>query len=217
MARQLIIALLFSVLALPASAQRGGFGGGGLHGGFPVGGGFANRAARFGRGATFWGDPFFYADYPYQSLAYPAPVPPVVIIQEKDDQPSQPAHESHALMIEWQGDRYVRSDGQEQRGSEPGSVGRASSNSVERGSATPAHPDLPPAVLIYRDGHREQVSDYVIESGKLYAHGNYWVDGYWNKTVQLAALNIPATLKANLQSGVQFVLPSGPNEVVTRP
>lgn len=208
MAKRLIIALLFAAVALPVSAQRGGFGGGGFRGGISLGGSFGNRAGRFGRGATFWGDPFFYADYPYQSLAYPASAPPVVIIQQKDNQPSEPEHQPQALTIEWQGGRYVRSDGQEQWQSE---------RSSEPPSATTVQPNLPPAVLIYRDGHREQVSDYVIERGKLYARGNYWVDGYWNKTVQLAALNIPATLKANQQSGVQFVLPSGPNEIVTRP
>lgn len=206
MPRRLIIALLFVALSLPATAQRGGFGG--FHGGISVGAGFGNRAGRFGRAAAFWGDPYFYADYPYQSFAYPASAPPVVVIQQRDNQPSEPEHLSQALTIEWQGGRYVRSDGQDQWQSEPG---------AEPQSATAVQPDLPPAVLIYRDGHREQVSDYVIESGKLYAHGNYWVDGYWNKTVQLAALNIPATLKANQQSGVQFVLPSSPNEIVTRP
>jgi hypothetical protein len=72
-------------------------------------------------------------------------------------------------------------------------------------------------VLVYRDGHHEQVFDYVIANGNLYARGDYYRDGFWTKTVQLSALDIPATLRANSDAGVKFMLPSAPNEVVTRP
>jgi hypothetical protein len=51
----------------------------------------------------------------------------------------------------------------------------------------------------------------------MYARGDYWRDGYWTKNIQLSALNISATLKTNQDHGVKFVLPAGPNEVVTRP
>lgn len=187
--------------------MRGG--GSGFHGGFR--GGFTGN--RSGRGGyfSFWGDPYFYSDYPYQSLAYQSPAPPVVVVQQTAAAPVDPQRLPESVLIEWQGDHYARS-GSEHEASAAQDYSEGASRTVTTGA-----PELPPAVLIYRDGHREQVFDYVIESGKLYAHGNYWVDGYWNKTVQLAALDIPATLKANQQSGVKFVLPSYPNEVVTRP
>jgi hypothetical protein len=221
MSKRLIIALLFLVLVPALAAQRGGFGGG-FHGGFHNSGGVAgNRGGRFGRGAAYWGDPYFYADYPVQSLAYETPAPPVVIVQQTAAAaPAEPERDPESVMIEWQGDRYVRSAGQQSSDQQdyaeaPASV---SGNAVlDSRTAPQASSELPPAVLVYRDGHRENVADYVIARGNLYTRGNYWRDGYWTRTVQLAALDIPATMKANQQSGVKFVLPSSPNEVVTRP
>jgi hypothetical protein len=73
-----------------------------------------------------------------------------------------------------------------------------------------------PAVLIFRDGHREEVRDYTIANGILYARGDYYVDGYWNKQISLASLDLPQTLQANASRKVKFDLPSSPNEVITR-
>jgi hypothetical protein len=61
------------------------------------------------------------------------------------------------------------------------------------------------------------VSDYAIVGVVMYARGDYWQNGYWTKNIQLSALNVPATLKANQDNGVKFTLPSSPNEVITRP
>jgi len=83
-------------------------------------------------------------------------------------------------------------------------------------AATSSQP-LPAAVLIFRDGHSEEVHDYTIADGILYARGDYYTDGYWNKKIALATLNVPDTLQANTTRNVNFVLPSLPNEVVTRP
>jgi hypothetical protein len=219
MPRRLIIALLFAVLVPALAAQRGGFRGGGFQGGFSRGNGLGWRGNGFGPGAAFWGDPYFYADFPYQSLSYQQPAPPVVVVQQTAaPAPSEPERDAQSLMIEWRGDRYVRSVGGQPSGPEDYAKTPVSPSAFSTAQDRPTvRIELPPAILVYRDGHREKVSDYVIESGNLYAHGNYWTDGYWNKTVQLAALDIPATLKVNQQRGVKFVLPSEPNEVVTRP
>jgi hypothetical protein len=83
-------------------------------------------------------------------------------------------------------------------------------------SATSSQP-LPPAVLIFRDGHSEEVRDYIIADGILYARGDYYTDGYWNKRIALATLNVSETLQANNERNVKFALPSSPNEVITRP
>ena len=77
--------------------------------------------------------------------------------------------------------------------------------------------DLPPALLVFRDGHSEEVRDYSIADGILYARGDYYTDGYWNKKIELSTLNVPQTLEANTQRNVKFVLPTSPNEVITRP
>jgi len=93
----------------------------------------------------------------------------------------------------------------------------AQAGNSSRLTQPPAHPELPPTVLIFRDGHREQVPEYAIVGSTLYATGDYWQSGHWTKNIRLSALNIPATVKANHDNRVNFMLPSAPNEVVTRP
>ncbi len=77
--------------------------------------------------------------------------------------------------------------------------------------------DLVPAVVVFRDGHREEVAAYTITDGVLYAQGNYYTDGSWNRKIDLSSLNLPETIEASRSRGVHFRLPAAPNEVVTRP
>ena len=77
--------------------------------------------------------------------------------------------------------------------------------------------DLPPAVLVFRDGHGEEVHDYTIADGFLYARGDFYSDGYWNKKIDLSTLDLSQTLQTNSTRSVKFILPSSPNEVITRP
>jgi len=81
---------------------------------------------------------------------------------------------------------------------------------------TVAPPDLPPVVLVFRDGHREEASDYTIADGVLYTRGDYST-GSWNRKIELSSLSLPETLKSNQSRGVRFQLPSSPNEVIVRP
>jgi hypothetical protein len=74
--------------------------------------------------------------------------------------------------------------------------------------------ELAPTVLVYRDGRREEVREYSIADGVLYARGDYYAVGYWNKKIELVALDVPQTIKANQERGVKFVLPDSPNNVV---
>jgi hypothetical protein len=83
-------------------------------------------------------------------------------------------------------------------------------------SATPP-PPLPPAVLFFRDGRSEEVRDYTIADGTLYARGDFYTDGYWNKKIDLSTLDVTRTEQANAARNVNFILPSSPNEVITRP
>ena len=149
-------------------------------------------------------------------------------------QPQAP-HES--LLIELQGDRYVRvSDNPaesrvRQLTSDPtldvqqvaprrNPARPATHDSTSQQAAVAAAASgtpLPPVTLVLRDGTRQQVRDYTIDDGVLYARGDFYTDGYWNKTIQLSTLNVPETLSANSAQGVKFILPSAPNEVITRP
>ena len=212
MAKWSPIAIMLAAFVPLAGAQmRGGLGGlrgGGLSGGFHNGPGFHGN--HFGRSLVVFGDSFSYADYP---TTYVPPAAPVVIVQPPTPAPAPVETTIEPLMIEWQSDHYVRFNGQGQSMKDTPPV-------VDVGTAPlPARPPatLPPAILVFRDGHREQVSDYVITNGNLYARGNYWQDGFWIKTVQLSALDLSSTLRANSETGVKFVLPSSLNDVVTRP
>jgi hypothetical protein len=198
MPRTLIIALLASVLSPISSAQVRG----GIH--TPVGGtGFRHFRSRG------FGYPFFYSDYGAEApFAAPAPV----VIEKRAFQPEPIAQ---PLLIEWQGDRFVRYGGAQPGAQSPDYAEAASTTKAATSSETPR--EIPPATLIYRDGHREKVRNYVITRGILYAHNDYPQGGPSLRNIQLSTLNLSATLKANHDSGVKFVLPAGPYEVVTRP
>jgi len=64
--------------------------------------------------------------------------------------------------------------------------------------------ELAPTVLVYRDGRREEVREYSIADGVLYARGDYYAVGYWNKKIELVTLDLPQTMKANQERGVSL-------------
>jgi hypothetical protein len=151
--------------------------------------------------------------------------PDMVFRSQREPQSSQP------LVLELQGGQYVRIartpvDGEalplnSDLGSNrnDGRTVTSASRQADRSPAIAAAPakSVAPAVLVFRDGHSEEVRDYAIADGALYARGDYYTDGYWNKKIELSSLDITQTLQANLSRNVNFVLPSFPNEVVTRP
>jgi len=96
----------------------------------------------------------------------------------------------------------------------PSAAGRSATGS-KRAVQTPR--EHPPAVLIFQDGRREEVSEYTIMSGMIYSKADYWTTGSWTRKIQIADLDVPATLRLNQERGVKFVLPASPNEVVVRP
>jgi len=172
------------------------------------------RSHSFGAGTIFLGDPF-YADHSVAPVADP---PQFVVVQPPISSDPAPERKSEPLMIELQGNRYVRFGGRQQS-AERGSNAPPDYREAEAGNSSPTTPQLqlPPTVLIFRDGHREEVPEYAIVGSSIYARGDYWQSGHWTKNIQLSALNISATVSANRNNGVEFRLPSAPNEVITRP
>jgi hypothetical protein len=233
--RWLILALLaVVVLASGLMGQVRGFGGSPHAGsGFGRGVTVAARNQPFGSRGFYLGDtPFFYSDYPFGGFAAQPASPQVIVVRSLADAPQET--KSEPLLIELRGDKYVRFGGVQRSGergitappyyadetsaTSPASTeSGAHSRTHPQATATPKPRELPPVVLIYRDGHREEVSDYAIVGAVMYARGDYWQNGYWTKDIQLSVLNIPATTKANQDHGVKFALPGSPNEIVTRP
>jgi hypothetical protein len=225
-----------AMFVAPARAQRGvAFAGagrvgrtgpgtariGGLRGGLVQG----HHARRFFAGPAIW--PYFYDDDSGPEIIEP---PAEIVPQAPAGPPAPSPNPSESLVLELQGDHWVRltgsgvSYGQAQTG-QTGQV------SAERASAAPsvaapaapsrsaAEPAslLPRAVLVFRDGHNEEIGKYVIVGGTIYTSADYWTTGSWTRRVTIAELDVPATLKLNLHRGARFALPSGPNEVMMRP
>lgn len=170
----------------------------------------------------FLGDsPYFYDNYPYDPPpSGPAPQDVMMEPPLAADTPSQPR--TSPLLIELEGDRYVRYGGaarsSEADATHAGPVREPRGADAARFLARQAAAPLAPTVLIYRDGRREEIPDYAIVGRILYAHsGNNAQPGYGMRSIEVSALDIPATVAANRENGVNFVLPASPNEVVTRP
>ena len=72
-------------------------------------------------------------------------------------------------------------------------------------------------MLVFRDGHQEEIGKYLIEGTTIYTGSDYWTTGSWTRKVPIADLNVAETLKLNQQRGANFRLPSNPNEVMLRP
>ncbi|HTM87352.1 MAG TPA: hypothetical protein VL155_04065 [Terriglobales bacterium] len=207
-----------------AVAGGGHFGGGLGHGGlghspgFGVGhvrpgivGGFHHRGFRNNRFVSpFWSTAYWWDDSYYPDSGEQVVQPPAtsVIVQQAAPQPVQEVKPASPLLIELQGNRFVRLTGNDVN---PPVTGGTVQLAAREGD------QLPPVVLIFRDGHRQDVSSYSIIGPALYVSGSYWTNGYWTEKILLADLNLPATMSANQERGVNFALPSAPNQVITRP
>jgi hypothetical protein len=215
--RRILLVTLLAALAPCASAQRMGFASPRSASGFSRGG--HPRASFYPVG--FYSP--FYSDY-LSSTGYPAASqPPLIILQSPPPAPAPDNFSPPAqpLMIELQGDRYVRVSGSETSGTEmidrmPDPSPRSEPTSRAAIHAVAA-PQLPPAVLVFRDGHREELSEYTITGGVLYTSGDYYANGSWTRKIDLSSLNLPDTIKSNQSRGVRFQLPASPNEVIVRP
>ena len=161
----------------------------------------------FNRAFGFFGTPYFYSDYyepsdfEYQPTEpLPAPIP----VQVKTEPLPDP------VLLELHGSRWVKVT----------NFGEASDRVLSAETLaekqTKAKP-LPPAVLVYRDGHTEELSSYSIIGGSIHTKSNYWTTGVWTRTIPVADLDIPATLQQNEKRGVDFELPSSPDEIMLRP
>ena len=155
--------------------------------------------------------------------------PPVIILQGPSAaaSPQQTAAPSQSLLIELQGDRYVRVRGEAPSETEVIDPSASSQSMPQRtpqrttaqsnAAVQPAGQTPTSVVLIFRDGHREEISDYTIADGVLYARADYYSDGSWNKSIKLQSLNLPDTIQSNQSRGIRFQLPSAANVVVVGP
>jgi hypothetical protein len=217
-----VVVLFTSSLFAQSRMMSGGHGPAGARHGFAppahrnsitisVGNGFNRRGFR--RSGVFNGPylyPGFYPDYypdyfydSYENEPPPPPAPePAVAPQARQEPVPSPA------LLELQGNRWVKVDNFTMNPTQPEIASQAVPAATKK---------MPPTVLVYRDGHTEELTNYSIIGSSIYTKSDYWTNGAWTRTIQIADLDIPSTLKQNQQRGVQFDLPSGPDEVMIRP
>ena len=174
--------------------------------GVPHGRGFEHHGGRHAGVAYL---PYFYPDYYDYGPDIVEPPPQTIVVQapQPASQAVAPPEPAEPLVIELRGDRWVRISGYgEQQAGEPARMGEPGQAAV-----------LPAAVLVFRDGHQEEIGKYVIVGSTIYARADYWTSGAWTRKVEIADLDVPSTLKVNQQRGARFRLPSSPIEVIMRP
>jgi hypothetical protein len=189
------------------------------------------RARQFSSGSAF--APYFYSDYGYDYDYEPETAePPPSPIPEQTAEPASPVpvpNRAGALVLELQDDHWVRitnsgqsqSDGQSSvlksaEVSKPSSSSDITPATVRRTAAAEPASALPKAVLVFRDGHQEEIRKYMIVGTTIYSSTDSWSNDSWTRKVQIAELDVPATLELNQERGTKFSLPSGPNEVMIR-
>ena len=233
-----VAALGAALSATPASAQMRIQMGGGAHGPaaqsptrITIGGGQRGRFGRghrgrrgFSRGGVVYPYPYWYPYGGYEEGTAPAEQPPVRVVvvnapPVKAPAPATPPPES--LLLQYQNGQWVRVptgnnvpvgplSAQPESAQAPApKANTASGNEAVQAPAKPRN-----VILVFRDGHKEKIQNYVIQGDLLYASEEYWRTGSWTEKIPIAELNIPATLRLNRKRGVKFDLPSGPNEVV---
>jgi hypothetical protein len=243
--RAILLAVMPGLLVLfaaPAHAQRGGFGMAGRGGAPPSHGGAARGRGHHGR-RGFYGSGFgdYYPFYDDDTDGGGEPPPAPIVMQAAAPASPAPAQAkaSESLVMELRGNHWVRltSYGPQEFGSQPATLQSVSQSPAGQpgshvgpsrlagrsasGQAPPEETEppakLPPAVLVFRDGHQEEAAKYTIVGSTIFIKTDYWSSGSWTHEISIAQLDIPATLRANQARGTKFSLPSRPGEVMMRP
>jgi hypothetical protein len=203
------LALFLLLTAAVATAQRGA----GFHCSPAPAGHFRGYGSGYAGARAF--SPLLYSGGYYDSLldaGYPvASQPPLIILQsapsaERGREVS--ASPKDPLLIEWQGDRYVRLSGDENAGIE--TIDRSAYIAKQKAAPTPA-------LLVFRDGHQEEVAGYTIAAGAIYVDRNDATNGFTTRRIDLSLLDLPRTFDSNQARGVPFQLPTAANVVIVAP
>ena len=221
-----------STPGVPASVTSLGPNGYGSRAGFQFGFGqrhFGYGQRHFGYGHRGYYRPVVpvyvpYYSYPYYaaySATYAAPTPAAEYEAEDEEPPAPTIYERRSRIAYSTGssdeDRYgehytdyredqrrrARAEADEARKAEV--ERRQDQRAQEERLRSEQKPEEPAAVLVFKDGHRQDLSGYAITGDVLYDLGQ----GRARK-IQLADLDLPATIKLNDELGNDFRLPSLP-------
>jgi len=221
-----------TLLVSPASAQRHG------------GGGFASRSrtaatishrgaigSRLGRmhrvrrvyprsgyGPNYYPYYDYYSDYESVDGMVEPPSSRIIEQTEAPEPLTSAPKPAESLVMELRGDRWVRltSYGPMEVAEQSGGQ-RSPSEAKAAHTQTRPPSELPPAMLIFRDGHREEAAKYTIVGQTITVKTDYWSSGSWTRKVSIADLDLATTMRVNQERGAKFSLPSRASEVIVRP
>ena len=203
---RLLLVLLVAVSTTGASAQSrvGNFRGSASIGPVRI----VGRGHRPFFPSAYYPAPYLYGNFydPYE-FEYSAPEPPPrpgPVIQVKTEPLPDP------VLLELHGNQWVKVANFTQLSTQA----MANETSAKKPAA---NKPLPPAVLVFRDGHTEEANNYSIIGGFIHVKTDYWTTGSWNRSIPISTLNVPATLMQNHDRGLDFALPSSPDEIMIRP
>ena len=203
-ASQLAIAIVILASSAIAQIRAGGVAPGPLSHIAPRPFATAHSHHHFYPGYAYYAPPYFYSDYePYEDYIPEPPPAPEPITQVKIEPAPDP------VLLELHGSQWVKvtNFSEQPKSAAPTGV------PPQQVSTKP----LPPAVLVFRDGHTEEVKSYSIIGQTMYTKADYWTTGKWTRAIQIANLNIAATIEQNHARGLNFELPSSPDEIMLRP
>ncbi len=225
-----------TLLAAPTPAQRHG-----MHrdGGFPRSGPAAHRGGgerrehggerRLLNTNGFFAPAYLYADNEYDQEPDAVSVPPVQVAVMQPTPPAPPVPVEPLLMEKRNGEWVRVATGKQMAASQPAPADSAKpttphpaivapSKARSKAAAPAAAPvvALPSAVIVFRDGHQEEIAKYVIQGDVLYTNSVSANGVSRERQIPLAQLDLPASLKASKDRGAKFNLPSAPNEVIVR-
>jgi hypothetical protein len=167
--------------------------------------------------------PYFYPDEFDNEADLPEAPPESAVLAQPAPSPAPAVSPVEPLLLENHDGQWVRvPTGSQlpvvsqsaQTAPAPGSIPHP--GYAELAQVAPPVPKLPAAIIVFRDGHMEEMGKYLIQGDFLYTNADYWSTGSWTRKIPLSELDVPASLKLNKDRGAKFNLPSAPNEVVIR-
>ncbi len=139
--------------------------------------------------------PFFYGGY-YAPYAYP------VYMQDNYASDDTVSNEIQAQR-DYDAHQQLLNDYRNELNDYRAELNAKREQSAQTESAQQAVAEQPSTVLIFKDGHQDEVANYAIVGATLYELN----DGR-SKKVQLADLDLPATVKENDDRGIEFQVPA---------
>ncbi len=135
----------------------------------------------------WWDSGSYNYDQDYQDNLAQADQMDQQSLQEQDERQQEMLRQEQA---DGDQDLYVR------RNPAPRSSASESQNSIAPAAM------IPPTVLVFRDQHKQEISNYAIVGQTLWSFGSPHT-----QKIPLADLDLPATVKANDERGLTFRLP----------